>query len=166
MGMLEDNLDACMGRTKELMAFHNIDYETARKMVADENTSQFPQPIPKLTFDQLATANNSRCKRWHGPLGVKAWDLNKWAVALTGEVGEACNIIKKLNRADDEIPGNRTTGFPALDREKLKADLASEIGDIQSYLDLLAQAAGFSLEQITIEKFNKKSKELGFPEQL
>ena len=78
--------------------------------------------------------------------------------ATAGELGEAANIIKKLNRVRDDIPGNRET------EAELRAALADELADVAIYLDLLAQAAGFDLETITAAKFDKTSKRIGYQE--
>jgi NTP pyrophosphatase (non-canonical NTP hydrolase) len=78
--------------------------------------------------------------------------------ATVGELGEAANIVKKLNRVRDDIPGNTDT--PAELREKL----ADELADIAVYLDLLTQAAGFDLETIRDAKFCKTSAKIGYIE--
>jgi len=81
--------------------------------------------------------------------------------ALTGEVGEAANIIKKLNRIRDGIRGNTES------LGQLTMMLADELADVAVYLDLLAQAAGFDLETIREAKFQKTSQKIGYiePEQ-
>jgi NTP pyrophosphatase (non-canonical NTP hydrolase) len=76
--------------------------------------------------------------------------------AVAGEVGEAANIVKKLNRVRDGIPGNKET------EAELRAGLADEIADAVIYLDLLAQAAGFDLETIRDAKFDKTSAKIGY----
>ena len=78
-------------------------------------------------------------------------------IAVLGELGEAANIAKKLNRVRDGIPGNKETV------DTLKNKLRQEIGDAGVYLDLLAQSAGFNFGAAMIEVFNAKSTELGCP---
>lgn len=112
-----------------------------------------------LTFDQLRAANSSRCFRWH-PGGVKDWSLSDWATAMMGEGGEACNVIKKLNRVRDGLGGNCET------EAELRAALAVELADTMIYLDLLALAAGIDLAEAVISKFNKVSERMDFPERL
>ena len=69
-----------------------------------------------LTFRAFRETNVARCvETWH-ELGV--WSLTDWATALAGEVGEACNVIKKLRRS--ELPGPKHINP---DPEKLRADL-------------------------------------------
>lgn len=72
-----------------------------------------------------------------------------------GELGEAANIAKKLNRVRDGIPGNTQN------EEELRAAFKEEIADAFVYLDLLAQSQGFDLEFVVRKKFNKTSAKLG-----
>ncbi|MFN4283473.1 MAG: MazG-like family protein [Alphaproteobacteria bacterium] len=114
-----------------------------------------------LSFADLRAANLTRCKRWH-PGGLADWSLSDWAVALQGEAGEACNVIKKMNRERDHITGNAA----GTDVEQLRRDLAHELADTMIYLDLLAAAAGINLAAAVIEKFNIVSERVGFPDRL
>lgn len=108
-----------------------------------------------LTFETLRRVNLSRANRWHKN-GLEEWSLSDWCVALAGEVGELCNEVKKLNRERDSIEQS----------SKRRINIAEELADIQLYLDLVAQRAGVNLEDATIVKFNKVSKEMSFPERL
>jgi NTP pyrophosphatase (non-canonical NTP hydrolase) len=76
--------------------------------------------------------------------------------ATTGELGEAANLVKKLNRVRDGIPGN------AESPEQLRSQLADELADVAIYLDLMAQAAGFDLETIREAKFARTSRKIGY----
>lgn len=76
--------------------------------------------------------------------------------ALTGEVGEAANIVKKLNRYRDEIKGNQ------LSESELKAEFRKELADVFIYLDLLCQAANIGLSDAILDKFNETSKKIGW----
>jgi NTP pyrophosphatase (non-canonical NTP hydrolase) len=69
----------------------------------------------------------------------------EWGCALSGEVGELCNFLKKISRGD-KIP---------------KKDLAYEISGIMTYLSLLADNLDIDLEDAIIEKFNVVSKRWG-----
>ena len=80
--------------------------------------------------------------------------------ATAGELGEAANVIKKLNRIRDGIPGNADHETP----ERLLDSLADELADVAIYLDLMAQAAGFDLETIREAKFVKSSEKIGYTE--
>lgn len=101
--------------------------------------------------------NRRRCEASNGfnhPLS--SWSLSDWMTALTGEVGEAANIVKKLNRVRDGIPGNDKTP------EQLRADLADELADAFIYLDLTAQAAGIDLPDAVRSKFDRTSAKIGY----
>ena len=110
-----------------------------------------------LTFSDVTAVNARRCQRWHKD---KPWDLPNWAVALTGEVGELCNVLKKLKRIEDGI---QHKGIP---REVLLYEVGRECADIFLYLDLLATHAGVDLPQEIIDKFNEVSMRYDFPERL
>lgn len=73
-----------------------------------------------------------------------------------GELGEAANIIKKLNRVRDGIRGNTET------LEELREKLAEELADVAIYLDLMCQATGLDLEEIREKKFKKTNIKIGY----
>jgi NTP pyrophosphatase (non-canonical NTP hydrolase) len=114
-----------------------------------------------LTFAEFSRVNRERCE---SPQGfnhkLESWSTSDWFLAMIGEVGEAANIAKKLNRYRDGIPGNKVS------REELEAKLRQELGDVFVYLDLLAQSVGVSIADAAVEVFNAKSQELGCPIQL
>lgn len=114
-----------------------------------------------LTFAEFAYANRARCE---DPKGfnhrVESWSTSDWMTAILGELGEAANIAKKLNRYRDGIAGNKET------ENELRAKLRREIADVFVYLDLTAQSLNFSLVEAVIEVFDNKSKELGYPKLL
>lgn len=112
-----------------------------------------------LTFGELRTANIERCKRWH-PGGVSDWSLSDWMTATCGELGEAANVVKKLNRERDGLAGNDKSA------DELRAMLGKELADTAIYLDLLAEAAGVDLAQAITDKFNEVSVRNGFPDRL
>lgn len=112
-----------------------------------------------LTFAILRAANLSRCGRWH-PRGLNEWSLSDWFTATMGELGEAANIAKKLNRHRDGIAGN------VLTEQELRAELADEIADVAIYLDILAASEGIDLAAAIASKFNRTSEKVGFPERL
>lgn len=108
---------------------------------------------------KFSERNLQRCESVNGfnhPLN--SWSLSDWMTATAGELGEAANIIKKLNRVRDGIPGNKES------EEELRAMLADEIADVEIYLDLMTQAAGFDLETIRDAKFQKTSQKIGYVE--
>ncbi len=110
-----------------------------------------------MQFKDFSLFNRRRCE---SPKGfnhkLDSWSLSDWFTATLGELGEAANIAKKLNRVRDGIPGNKETP------EELQAALRHEVADAFIYLDLLAQSAGFQLEDAVIEKFNITSRKIGY----
>lgn len=109
-------------------------------------------PSYDLTFDQFAKTNKRRCEAADGfNHKLESWSLSDWFTAFAGEVGEAGNVIKKLNRIRDGVPGN------TLSEEDLKKQLIKELGDAGSYLDLLCQVAGTTMEECMREAFNSVS---------
>lgn len=119
-----------------------------------------------LTFDQLRAANMTRVEKIH-PGGLFAWSMSDWMTALVGEIGEAANLIKKLNRIRDG--GSSTMGRVGKEEESdtmLRFKLSHELADAQCYLDLLAACAGIELGQATVEKFNEVSEQMGVEERL
>lgn len=108
-------------------------------------------------MSSFSRRNRIRCESPQGfnhPLS--SWSLSDWTTATLGELGEAANIVKKLNRVRDGIPGNAET------EDELRQKLADEIADTAIYLDLMAQAAGFDLETIRDAKFDKTSTKIGY----
>lgn len=81
------------------------------------------------------------------------WSLSDWLIAAVGELGEACNVVKKLNRWRDKLPQTSKQKSEA----ELKAQLLDEIADTVIYLDLCAHKLGASLEDAIISKFNRVS---------
>lgn len=111
-----------------------------------------------LTFAAFSEANLERCQSPQGfnhPLN--GWSTSDWTVAMVGELGKAANIIKKLNRVRDGIPGNKET------EAELHVKVRKELGDVYVYLDLLAQSLGFNVADAAVEVFNAKSAEIGCP---
>lgn len=111
-----------------------------------------------MNLDEFDKANRERCE---SPAGfdhkLDSWSLSDWITACVGELGEAANIVKKLNRVRDGIPGNKET------EAELKAKLARELADTFIYLSLAAQRAGVRLSEAIPEVFDAKSEEIGYP---
>lgn len=114
-----------------------------------------------MTFGQFSEANRARCE---SPQGFKhplnGWSTSDWITATMGELGEAANVVKKLNRYRDGVPGNKVS------EAELRDQLRKEIGDVFVYLDLMAQSLGFSIADAAAEVFNSKSAEIGYPVKL
>lgn len=109
-----------------------------------------------MDMASFSKINKLRCEHETGfNHKLESWSLSDWMTATTGELGEAANVIKKLNRIRDDVRGNKQS------ESEYKAHLARELADTFVYLDLLAQRAGIDLEESVIEVFNAKSMELG-----
>jgi NTP pyrophosphatase (non-canonical NTP hydrolase) len=116
--------------------------------------------MPKLTFENFRAKNISRMRRWHS-IATEPWNGADWGNALAGEVGEACNIIKKIRRIETGTPGRKNKG-----KEYYLKALAHELADVYCYLDIVADYYDIELPAAIVEKFNLISDELGFPERL
>lgn len=101
-----------------------------------------------LTITELGLANLKRQAEWD-PANVLTASFR--GNELAGEVGEACNVIKKLERARLGLPGSRST---------LEA-LAEELADGVICISLIAATEGIDLAQAIVDKFNKTSDKIG-----
>lgn len=114
-----------------------------------------------MDIQDFSVFNRRRCE---APQGfnhpIAGWSLSDWMTATLGELGEAANIVKKLNRIRDGIPGNKET------EEELRAALAEELADAYTYLDLTAQAAGIRMQDAVVTKFDKVSERIGYDNKL
>lgn len=102
-----------------------------------------------MKLSDLREANVARDKEWNTsgyPLS-----LSFRGNELAGEVGEACNILKKLDREIMGIKGSRAS----------LNDLAEELADVIICVDLAAMAAGIDLNDVVKDKFNKTSEKYG-----
>lgn len=61
------------------------------------------------------------------------WTLSQWASAVVGELGEAANLIKKIERGDMSLDAARD-------------DLGAELADVQTYLDIFAFRLSIDLD--------------------
>jgi NTP pyrophosphatase (non-canonical NTP hydrolase) len=115
-----------------------------------------------MQMKDFSVFNRRRCESKNGfNHELNSWSMSDWFTATMGELGEAANVAKKLNRERDGIPGNGD-----LTADDLKEQLAEELADTFIYLDLLAQAAGIDLQEAVIAKFNKTSEKIGYESKL
>ncbi|MFM8255610.1 MAG: hypothetical protein ACKN9Q_03380 [Bacteroidota bacterium] len=89
--------------------------------------------------------------------------LTYWTTALAGEVGELCNMIKKLQRVEN---GGIDGGSSYKASDITKKMLQEEIGGIAIYLDLLASLLDIELEEAIQSTFNNKSEQLNFTQRI
>lgn len=135
------------------------DFIRARLSVAE--VAELREGASRLRFEDFSKANLARCEAPNGfnhPL--HSWSLSDWHLATAGELGEAANVMKKLNRYRDGIRGNKET------EAELRSKLRRELGDTLVYLDLMAQAAGFNIFEAALEVFDRKSEEIDYPVRL
>ncbi len=109
-----------------------------------------------MNLEAFSKKNRERCESPNGfNHALNSWSISDWITATLGELGEAANVAKKLNRVRDGIPGNKETA------DELRTKFARELADTFIYLDLLAQAAGIDLPKTVVEVFNAKSDQIG-----
>lgn len=114
------------------------------------------QEVKPFTFAELRNANLQRLPQFKNRKGEPAhskpdgsdWSLAQWCNAVVGEIGEAANIIKKVDRGDMTL-------------DEARASLADELADVQTYLDLLAFRVGINLGEATRSKWNRVSERVG-----
>lgn len=99
----------------------------------------------QLSFKELRAINVERCNGSFFPLESK--DGPWWGNAMAGECGEACNVVKKIDR--DGLTSERVVA------------LAKELADVVTYADLLASRYGIDLGHAVAMKFNEVSERVG-----
>jgi len=97
-----------------------------------------------LTIKQLQLNNKLRCEQDFRR--IDDWAGSQYGNAIAGEVGELCNIIKKIERKN--VPGDETLG---------PEDIGKELADIICYACLIATKYKLDLETCIVEKFNEVS---------
>jgi NTP pyrophosphatase (non-canonical NTP hydrolase) len=95
-------------------------------------------------FQVLRLANSLRQIEWDAHSKITPSYMGN---ELAGEVGEACNIIKKLERESYGMRGSRAS-IP---------QLADELADVIICVDLIAARFNIDLWSAVVEKFNKTS---------
>lgn len=128
-----------------------------------EGANGQPQPLAppmshreggaQLTLAALHQANIERQAAW---CPDKQPSLSFRGNELAGETGEACNVIKKLERERHGWPGSRDT----------LEHLAEELADVVICADLCAITAGVDLSGAIVSKFNATSEKVGLPHRL
>lgn len=139
------------GRDMKLMAVR----ETIRHLLTE--AIAIAERPAGLTLDALREVNVTRCGRWHIG-GVDDWSPSDWAVAIAGELGEMCSLVKMMNRERDGMTGNKFR--PTIN------DVAKEAADVLIYLDLFCARLGINLGEAARNKFNEVSERNGFPDRL
>lgn len=113
-----------------------------------------------MQLNKFSIENLKRCEARKGfNHKLKSWFIEQWTNAVAGEIGEACNIAKKILRIRNKVRGNK---FTDLDKHNLQQKCAKELCDVIIYCDLAIQSLGYDTETILIEVFNAKSIEIGY----
>lgn len=103
----------------------------------------------QLSLTDLRVANIRRDEEWN--TGSEKLSLTFRGNELAGEVGEACNVVKKMERARLGLKGSHATA----------EQLGEELADVLICLDLLAMDAGVDLGVAVRSKFNATSEKYG-----
>lgn len=101
-----------------------------------------------MDLTELRVANITRQLEWDPTNQIS---LSYRGNELAGEVGEACNVIKKIDRERMGIRGSRAT----------PGQLAEELADAIICIDLIAAAEGIDLSTALRNKFNATSEKYG-----
>lgn len=109
--------------------------------------------LTMTTHTNLRPANIARQNEWDQDNQITAAYRGN---ELAGEVGEACNLIKKLERERLGIRGSRAT----------VEELADELADVVICVDLIAMHYGIDLEAAIVRKFNATSEKVGLATRL
>lgn len=113
------------------------------------------EQMDELKFAELRKANKTRIPLFKNKKGKVVhnhdgsdWALSQWSNATLGELGEAANLIKKIEREDFTL-------------EEAREELAKELADVAVYLDILAFRCGVDLGAAVRSKFNEVSERVG-----
>ena len=99
-----------------------------------------------LSFNTLRDANKKRMQEAFS--SCQTWGRSQWLQAIVGELGEFANILKKIDRGDFTV-------------SHAEADLAKELADIVTYIDIMAETLGIDLGDAIRDKFNEVSDRVG-----
>lgn len=117
-------------------------------------------PSRRITIQEFSRANVIRCTAPDGfNHSLNSWSPSDWITAALGELGEAANKVKKLNRIRDNIKNKKGETI-----DELIDGIKQELCDTVIYIDLMLQAMGGDLERELVATFNKVSFEIGYPE--
>ena len=99
-------------------------------------------------YKTLRDANAVRQREWDSKDEIT---LSYRGNEMAGEAGEACNVIKKIERERLGIKGSRAS----------LEELAEELADVVICADLIAMSEGINLDRAVAEKFNKTTSKVG-----
>lgn len=161
---LKENDCSCWGDSTGFMTnsdciLHGINREEDRNSMTD---------LSDLTFKRFKEMNLKRHVEWprQGGAGPTEWSLSDWGVAVAEEAGEICGAIKRLNRLRSGHQLQRE-GSRVLSEYEALHKIKVEIGDLITYLDLMAQEGlNCSLEECIRQAFNGVSERESLPHRI
>lgn len=104
-----------------------------------------------MTFKEFQFINALRCRTsFHRSDG---WAVPSWCLAIAGEAGELCNLVKKVERGDFTL-------------ESVRQQVLEEVADVMTYCDLLMTQLGANTGDEIRHKFNIVSERVGFEERI
>jgi NTP pyrophosphatase (non-canonical NTP hydrolase) len=107
-----------------------------------------PLAIRHMTFDEFSKMNRARCDgAFHR--GEAPWGIDRWALAIAGEAGELCNLVKKCIRGDFTF-------------ESQRQNILNELADVMTYCDLAISYLDANTAQVIWDKFEKVNERIGW----
>ncbi len=100
-----------------------------------------------MKFDDFQKVNQDRCDEFFHP--KDPWPIQNWALAIAGESGEMCNLVKKVIRGDFQL-------------EEKRIEILKELADIIIYCDLAITHLGGQTGDVVKDKFNEVSDRIGW----
>lgn len=113
--------------------------------------------LREANMTRIPLFKNARGEIVHNADGSD-WTLSQWSNAVLGELGEAANIIKKIERGDVALDDRAVALDPKHRGISVRAALGKEFADVACYLDILAFRAGVDLGEAVRAKFNEISR--------
>lgn len=114
--------------------------------------------VKDVTLRDIAYYHRQRNKLWHA--GAQPWTGADWGNAAAGEMGEACNVIKKLRRIELGMTGNQLRN-QSTNVQELVDKLRGELGGTIIYILSICDHYGIDLTDAIRDEFNKVSDEQG-----
>jgi NTP pyrophosphatase (non-canonical NTP hydrolase) len=96
--------------------------------------------------------NRRRCEGGFGHAVAwdnEYWPIQNWALAIAGEAGELCNLVKKTLRGDFTV-------------EEKRAEILAELADVMTYCDLAISSLSADTGETVVAKFREVSKRIGW----
>ena len=100
------------------------------------------------TFDDFQKMNAQRCVEAFGHTNEN-WPPQNWALAIAGEAGELCNLVKKVLRGD-------------FTWEDARQEILYELADVITYCDLMMTSLDASTAIELHRKFTMVSLRVGW----